>query len=87
MESVFKNKTYMNKDVTLEVARKEFSNLDLKTMAFRAGAKIADNQEEVIVPFLNEEYRVRFPSGEVYHESKEHPQLNLNNAGSYLIIQ
>jgi len=71
MESVFKNKTYMNKDVTLEVARKEFSNLDLKTMAFRAGAKIADNQEEVIVPFLNEEYRVRFPSGEVYHESKE----------------
>jgi len=34
MESVFKNKTYMNKDVTLEVARKEFSNLDLKNHGF-----------------------------------------------------
>lgn len=73
METVFKNKTYMNRDVTLVIAKKEFSNLDPKTMAFRAGVKIADNQEEIIVPFLNEVYRVRFPSGEVYHQSKEVP--------------
>ena len=39
METVFKNKTYMNWDVTLDIAKKEFSKLDPKTMAFRAGVK------------------------------------------------
>ena len=42
-------------------------------MAFRAGVKFSENEVEIIVPFLNEEYRVRFPSGEVYHECKEVP--------------
>ncbi|MDR9757728.1 MAG: DUF3786 domain-containing protein [Thermacetogeniaceae bacterium] len=73
METVFKNKTYMNRDVTLDIAKKEFSYLDPKTMAFRAGVKFSENEVEIIVPFLNEEYRVRFPSGEVYHECKEVP--------------
>ncbi|MGB3913839.1 MAG: hypothetical protein WBK70_10385, partial [Thermacetogeniaceae bacterium] len=70
METVFKNKTYMNWDVTLDIAKKEFSKLDPKTMAFRAGVKYAEKEREIIVPFLNEECRVRFPSGEVYHECK-----------------
>src|SRR5690606_31682008 len=73
METVFKNKTYMNRDVTLDIAKKEFSYLDPKTMAFRAGVKFSENDVEIIVSFLNGEYRVRFASGEVYHECKEVP--------------
>jgi hypothetical protein len=72
----FKNKTYLNMDVTLGIAQKEFAELaehDPQTIAFRAGVRYLDEESEFIVPFLNEEYRVRFPSGEVYQQGKEVP--------------
>ncbi len=70
----FKNKTYLNMDVTLDIAKKEFAKFvecDPKNIAFRAGVKYLDEEDEFLVPFLNEEYRVRFPSGEVYQQNKE----------------
>lgn len=70
----FKNKTYLNMDVTLEMAQKEFAELakdDPQHIAFRAGVGYLDEEDEFLVPFLNEEYRVRFPSGEVYQQDKE----------------
>jgi hypothetical protein len=72
----FKNKTYLNMDVTLGIAQKEFAELaehDPQTIAFHAGVRYLDEESEFIVPFLNEEYRVRFPSGEVYQQGKEVP--------------
>lgn len=67
----FKNKTYLNRDVTLEMAQKEFAKYEPQNIAFRAGVKYLDQEGEFLVPFLNEEYRVRFPSGEVYQQGKE----------------
>lgn len=73
MQMKFKNKTYMNRDVTLEIAQREFASIDPKAIAFRAGVKYIEDEGEIVVPFMKENYRVRFPSGEVYLEGKEVP--------------
>jgi hypothetical protein len=77
LEHKFKNKTFMNWDVTLELAQKEFQESQPKNIVFRAGVKYLEEKKEIIVPFLNEEIRVRYPSGDIYHvQGKEIPIAN-----------
>lgn len=62
----FKNKSFMNWDVTLQLAQKKFGEFKPQNIAFRAGVKYLEREKEIIIPFLNGEYRVHYPSGEVY---------------------
>lgn len=72
----FKNKSFMNWDVTLDLAQKEFAASDPQSLVFRAGVKYVEQDQELTVNLLNEEYRVRYPSGEVYQQGKEIPISN-----------
>ncbi|AFV11706.1 hypothetical protein Tph_c14980 [Thermacetogenium phaeum DSM 12270] len=73
----FKNKSFMNWDVTLDVAQKQLGEFAPENIAFRAGVKYLEKEKEIVVPFLNKEYRVRYPSGEVYQEQEgEVPVVN-----------
>ncbi|MDH7576367.1 MAG: DUF3786 domain-containing protein [Bacillota bacterium] len=71
------NKSYMNWDVTLELARKELSKIKPGEAAWRAGVKYDEVKKEFIVPFLNEEYHIKYPTGDVYHpQGREIPVVN-----------
>lgn len=73
----FKNKTFMNWGVTLELAQKELQEYQPENIVFRARVKYLEEEKEIVVPFLNEEIRVRYPSGDVYHlQGKEIPIAN-----------
>jgi hypothetical protein len=76
----FKNKTYLNRDVTLELAQKDFKknavDNEPQEIAMRAGVKYLEKESEFLVPCLNKEYHVRFPSGEIYCNDDEEIQFD-----------
>lgn len=71
------NKSFMNLDVTLELAQKKLGEGKPQDIAWRAGVKYDELQNEFSVHFLSEEHRVKYPSGKVYHpEGKDVPIVN-----------
>ncbi len=74
----FKNKAYLNRDVTLETAQQEFAGYEPHNIAFRSGVEYLEEENEFIVPCLNETYRVHFPSGKVYQHGKEDKEIPLD---------
>jgi len=61
------NKGYMNWETTLELAQKVFAEEKKPNeLAFRANVKYNETEKEFIVPFLTQEHRVKYSSGEVY---------------------
>lgn len=62
----FTNKSYMNWDVTLDIARRRLGETEPQNAASRAAVGYDAAGREFTVPFLNREHRVRYPSGEVY---------------------
>jgi hypothetical protein len=62
----FANQSYMNWDVTLEIARGKLGDREPQNIARAAAVRYDDEAGEFIVPYLNQEHRVRYPSGEVY---------------------
>ncbi len=62
----FVNQSYMNWDVTLEIAQGKLGANEPQDIAQRAGVRYDAAVREFAVPFLNQEHRVRYPSGEVY---------------------
>ncbi len=70
----FKNKTYFNLDTTLAIARQMLADRNPHEVCWRASVKYDEGAQEFIVPFLKKNYRVTYPSGEVYHpEEKDVP--------------
>lgn len=71
----FKNKTYLNRDVTLELTKKDFqknaADSEPQEIAMKAGVEYLEKESEFLVPCLNKEYRVRFPSGEICCSDEE----------------
>jgi hypothetical protein len=65
-KNIFANQSYMNWDTTLEIAQSKLEAGKPQEIAERAAVSYLSAAEEFLVPFLNQEYRVRYPSGEVY---------------------
>jgi len=61
----------MNWDVTLKLAQKKLGELKPQDIAWRARVKYDETQKEFFVMFLNEEYHVKYPSGDVYRPQGE----------------
>jgi hypothetical protein len=73
----FVNKSYMNWDVTLEIARGKLEGREPQLLASRAAVSFNEGDQEFIVSFLNQEHRVKYPSGEVYRpDGEETPIAN-----------
>ncbi|MGD0621742.1 MAG: DUF3786 domain-containing protein [Thermacetogeniaceae bacterium] len=62
----FANQSYMNWDVTLEIARGKLGDSEPLDIAQRAAVRYDAAAGEFVIPYLNQEHRVRYPSGEVY---------------------
>ena len=62
----FTNQSYMNWDVTLEIAQGKLGDSEPQNIARAAAVRYDAAAGEFIVPYLNQEHRVRYPSGEVY---------------------
>jgi hypothetical protein len=62
---MFANKSYMNWDVTLEIAQRKLGELEPQHAASLAAVEYDAAGQEFTVPFINREYQVRYPSGEV----------------------
>ncbi len=60
------NKGYMNWETTLELAQKVFAEKKPYELAFLVNVKYNETENEFILPFLNQEYHVKYPTGEVY---------------------
>lgn len=60
------NKGYMNLEATLELAQEVFSKKKPLEVAHRLGVEYDEVKGEFILPFLNEEYRIKYPYGDVY---------------------
>ncbi len=60
------NKGYMNWETTLELAQKVFAEKKPYELAYRVNVKYNETENEFILPFINKEYHVKYPSGEVY---------------------
>ena len=58
-------RSFMNLDVTQAEAEKKFAGLDPALTAGRAGAKFEEETGAIILPFINEEYRVEHPAGKI----------------------
>jgi hypothetical protein len=56
----------MNWDVTLEIARGKLGDSEPLDIAQRAAVRYDAAAGEFVIPYLNQEHRVRYPSGEVY---------------------
>lgn len=62
----FTNQSYMNWDVTLGFAQSKLGEKDPQDIAQQAAVRYDAGPQEFIVPFLNKEHRIKYPSGEVY---------------------
>ena len=62
----FANQSYMNWDVTLEIARGKLGDSEPQDIAQRAAVRYDAAAGEFVIPYLNQEHHVRYPSGEVY---------------------
>jgi hypothetical protein len=62
----FANQSFMNWDVTLEIAQSKLGDSDPQSIARAAAVRYDAATREFNVPYLNQEHRVRYPSGEVY---------------------
>jgi hypothetical protein len=62
----FANQSFMNWDVTLEIAQSKLGGSEPQNIAQAAAVQYDAAAGEFTVPYLNQEYRVRYPSGEVY---------------------
>lgn len=60
-----KKQSFMNLDVTLEKAVHSFSRLDPALTAERAEARFDSGDSTLILPFVNQIYRVEHPSGKI----------------------
>ncbi len=60
-----KKRSFMNLDVTQEEAVKSLSGLDPALTAERAGADFDSGKRLIILPFVDQEYRIEHPSGRV----------------------
>ncbi len=60
-----KKRSFMNLDVTQAEAEKSFAGLDPALTAQRAGAELDKESSAIILPFINQEYRVDHPSGKI----------------------
>lgn len=69
------NKSFMNLDLALEVAQKKLTKRRPQEVIWQAAVKYDEIQKEFIVPFLGEEYHVKYPSGIVYHSLGEEVAL------------
>lgn len=68
---VSQNKGYMNWEATLELAQKVFSEKKPYELACHVNVKYIESESEFILTFLNQEYRIKHPSGEVYRSGGE----------------
>lgn len=77
----FKNKTYLNRDVTLELTKQDFQKIAAdcrpQEIAERAGVKYLEEESEFLVSCLNKEYHVSFPSGDIYCQGDDEIQLDV----------
>ncbi len=78
----FANKGYMNWDVTLEIARGKLVESEPELLASRAAVGFEDDAGEFVVPFLNQQHRVKFSSGMVYRPNGE----EVSTANQILIL-
>jgi len=73
----FANQSYMNWDVTLEIARGRLGDSEPQNIARAAAVRYDAAAGEFVVPYLNQEHLVRYPSGEVYlPQGEEAPIVN-----------
>ncbi len=63
-----KKRSYLNLDVTMEEAVKNFSALDPALIAEKAGAVFNSEDHTITLNFINQLYRVEHPSGKVASE-------------------
>ncbi|MGD0153647.1 MAG: DUF3786 domain-containing protein [Thermacetogeniaceae bacterium] len=61
----FANQSYMNWDVPLGLAQEKLGESEPQKIAERAAVRYDDRTQEFVVPFLNKEHRVKYPTGGV----------------------
>ncbi|MGB9792790.1 MAG: DUF3786 domain-containing protein [Thermacetogeniaceae bacterium] len=72
-----RNKGYMNLEATLELAQRVFSEKKPLEVKHRLGVEYDDTKNEFILLFLNEEHRIKYPSGDVYRpDGRDIPLVN-----------
>jgi hypothetical protein len=67
--------SYMNWDVSLETAKRNYGAKRPQDIATQAAVRYDAAAGEHVVPFLNQEYLVRYPSGDVYLQHGEDVQI------------
>ncbi len=72
-----KKRSFMNLEETLRQAVKRFSALDAGEIAVKAGVSYNEEDKTFIVPFINQNYIVEHPSGQVLTEVGEEASLYL----------